>query len=319
MAEYFTFLKPICPRKKVGTKTRHHSFVTRSFRPYSDHVVAWLLKRRFPHLFWIADFRDLHVDPANRNVTWPYMQKKINRIFFRKADLITTVSAGLEHHLKYYGPLTHVLYNGIGKYPTNSRIKNKLPHFTIAYTGSLFKDKRKPNRLLESIQKLIKANRDNICINYAGRDSASWQAYIKKYQLDDYFVDHAFLPLDEARQLQENAHVNLLLTYSSQNLSGNLTGKLYEYFAARKPIISIINGPRDSEIEQLFKRLKAGLVVYHDDNNATIKIHHFLLGLYTQWKEKGSVDYAIPHEALAQFRWPYLFDSMMKKVISQAP
>jgi hypothetical protein len=286
-----------------------------SFRPYSDHVVAWLLKRRYPQLFWIADFRDLHVDPVNRNVIWPNMQKKINRFFFQKADLITTVSVGLEHHLKYYGPPTHVLYNGISEHLTISLRKKTQANFTIAYTGSLFKDKRKPDRLLEGIQQLLKADKNDIRINYAGRDSASWNAYIKRYQLEDYFVDHAFISLHEARQLQENAQVNILLTYSSQTLSGNLTGKLYEYFAARNPIIAIINGPRDLEIEQLFEKMKAGLVVYDNDNDATAKIHHFLLKLYTQWEEKGRVDYAISNEAVKQFRWPHLFNNMMKRVI----
>ncbi|MCG8326111.1 MAG: hypothetical protein MI974_00440 [Chitinophagales bacterium] len=287
-----------------------HLFST--FRPYSDHLIAYLLKRKYPHLYWIADFRDLHVDPANKNVIWPILQKKINRFFFHRANLITTVSAGLEKHLKYYGTSTHVLYNGISSTSTELKVEKSSPHFTITYTGSLFKDKRKPDRLLEGIQLLLKEGVDNVRINYAGKDSNSWDNYISRYKLDRHFVDYGFISLNEARQLQATTHINLLLTYSSSDLNGNLTGKLYEYFAARKPVIAIINGPQDKEIEMLFEKMNAGLVVYHLSEESAAQIVAFIKRYYEQWKAQGKVDYIIPDKALEQFRWTSLFENLMK-------
>jgi len=290
-------------KKLVSEQGVTHLFS--SFRPYSDHIIAYLLKRKFPHLHWVADFRDLHVDPANRNVVFPKLQKRLNRFFFRQADLITTVSKGLEEHLRYYGVPTHVMYNGISEQPA-PRTSSVSTHFTVAYTGSLFKNKRRPDLLLEAVKQLVDEGYA-IQIAYAGKDGQSWKNYLRQYGLESIGVDHGMLPLDQARQLQADAQVNLLLTYSSPELRGNLTGKLYEYFAARKPVMAIVNGPRDTEIEQLFDQVNAGLVVYHQSEESVAKMVAFVKQLYKQWEAKGNVDDAISAEALQQFQWPELF------------
>ena len=80
-------------KKLVEQEGITHVFST--FRPYSDHIIAYLLKRRFPQLVWVADFRDLHVDPVLRNVLWPNFQKRCNRWVLRRADVVSTVSVFL--------------------------------------------------------------------------------------------------------------------------------------------------------------------------------------------------------------------------------
>ena len=60
-------------------KTENIGFVYSSFRPYSDHHVASRLKRRFPQLIWLADFRDIHVDVLKNNVVFPSYQHRMNR------------------------------------------------------------------------------------------------------------------------------------------------------------------------------------------------------------------------------------------------
>jgi glycosyltransferase involved in cell wall biosynthesis len=283
-----------------------------SFRPYSDHVIAYLLKRTFPQLCWVADFRDLHVDPANRNVLFPRFQKKLNQKLFCRANLLTTVSKGLEQHLAYYGPPTHVMYNGIGE-QVAPHMPTKSNHFTITYTGSLFKNKRRPDQLLKAVKLMIDEGY-RIKVAYAGKDGKSWNAHLEQHELKTIGIDCGMLPLDQARQLQGQAQLNLLLTYSSPELTGNLTGKLYEYFAARKPVIAIINGPVDSEIEALFDQVNAGLVVYHSSKESIQQIKIFIKRLYQQWETGGDVNYVISEEALEQFQWPQLFKAFVNRL-----
>ncbi len=70
-----------------------------SFRPWSDHLVARRLKRAFPHLHWIADFRDLHADPVRRDVWWPALQKRWAQWVVAPADEVWGVSEGQVRYL----------------------------------------------------------------------------------------------------------------------------------------------------------------------------------------------------------------------------
>ncbi|MFT6360951.1 MAG: hypothetical protein ACJAYJ_005194, partial [Saprospiraceae bacterium] len=72
------------------TKKQQPTYIYSSFRPYADHIIAWLLKRRFPHLFWIADFRDLHIDHDINKLYASRFQRWCNRKIINQADLVTT-------------------------------------------------------------------------------------------------------------------------------------------------------------------------------------------------------------------------------------
>lgn len=83
-----------------------------SFRPMSDHFLAYLLVQRFPFLIWIADFRDVPVDPLLQNVWWPGFQHWILRKLLGRAQYLTTVSEGLAQHLRtHYGRPVQVILN----------------------------------------------------------------------------------------------------------------------------------------------------------------------------------------------------------------
>src|SRR5690606_6771608 len=108
-----------------------------SYRPMADHAVAWWLKRRHPGLTWIADFRDLPVDPHTRHVLFSGWHTRLYRRLFQRADILTTVSDGLAKRLRSGYPQVIVTRNGL---PDDWRMPEPVacPHFTIAYTGSLF-------------------------------------------------------------------------------------------------------------------------------------------------------------------------------------
>ena len=111
-----------------------------SYRPYADHLICYLLKRQFPDLFWIADFRDPHVDSNRKNVLFPALQHWVNRFILKRANRVVTVSNGLSKYLRQYHDNVVVLRNGIGAHYNpvlwhDARLKNK---FLITYTGTLY-------------------------------------------------------------------------------------------------------------------------------------------------------------------------------------
>ena len=101
--------------KALALVQKHQqTLVFSTFRPYSDHAIGYLLKCFRPSIFWVADFRDLHLDPALNETFFPWLQRWFNRKILAKADVVTTVSKGLAEHLEAFHPNVVVLQNGIG-------------------------------------------------------------------------------------------------------------------------------------------------------------------------------------------------------------
>lgn len=279
-----------------------------SFSPFSDHFIASKLKIKFPNLFWIADFRDLHVDPITKSTYLSNYQHRINRNMLQHADIITTVSEGLAHHLREYHNNIYILRNGIIPRSFPSIPIQLFDKFTITYTGSMFADKRNPDLLLKLIQDLINENiiteRDFQFI-YAGKDGGWWARRMEKFGLSSVFVNYGNIIREEAKHLQRSSHMNLLLTYTSDDLKGNLTGKVYEYIASNRPIITIINGPFDNEMEKILSHddYLIGSTLQHDFNK---KLRMFIIGKINEWNATRNVAF-IPNDGLIkQLSWPVL-------------
>jgi glycosyltransferase involved in cell wall biosynthesis len=282
-----------------------------SFRPFADHYAAYWLKRKHPHLIWIADFRDVIVDQHYRHLFFPKNHQVLFKKIFSKADLLTTVSEGLAKHLKLYHSKVHVVRNGID---TDARPvpPASCEHFTISYTGSMFLDTRNPRPLFKALHSLFK--KDKIAINdirlvYAGKDSSVWQELTDQYDLSQILDDQGLVDDQTARQLQQQSCINLLLTISSPELTGILTGKLIEYFQAGSPVLGIVSGQNDDELNTMFTELAIGQS-FSDRPEDLHSIEDFLFGEYNYWKQNGTNRKPVKWEVLKE---RYSMDSIMQE------
>ncbi|MEY4903933.1 MAG: hypothetical protein RLZZ292_1748 [Bacteroidota bacterium] len=294
---FLGILKGICLVKKNNI-THLHS----SYRPYSDHVIAFWIKIFMPHLVWIADFRDVDI---NEKSTYCFsFQQWSLKTLLKKAAVVTTVSEGLKQALAAYHNNIYVLRNGVENLNLNpiKRLNNSYTEFfTITYTGSLYAAWREPSIFLKAIQTLIiqqQISSEKIRIIYAGKDSSLWNSYLKAYQLDMIGVDKGLVSRQEALELQSMTQVNLLLTWCSPEYTGILTSKIFEYFAANRPIIAFVKGNQDLELETLFQTVQAGKVTYNQE-----AIEAYLLELYQTWEQIGNVPSPINQGALEQYTW----------------
>lgn len=272
-------------------KTQKIDTIYSSFGPYADHYVAWLLKRKFPHLKWIADFRDLQIEPIYKNVIWKNYQQRIERKVLSKADLVTCISEGFVDQLKIYNRPTKSILRGI-ELRSPERQNDK---FTIAYTGSLYFEYRDPRPLFKVLKEMIDdrvLDESDLNILYAGRDGAKFDLWIKEFGLSTSFVNKGLVSQNEAKSIQNKSHINLLLTSSSPNLTGVITGKIFEYFEALNPTLCLISGVYDPEFESLFRELNAGVVVYSPEQTEG-KMRNFILSKYQEWKSTHRVKSSI--------------------------
>ena len=55
--------------------------------PHSMHLIAMGLKKNFPALPWIADFRDLHVDPVRKDLILIGLQRYFNKKILKVSNI----------------------------------------------------------------------------------------------------------------------------------------------------------------------------------------------------------------------------------------
>ena len=303
------FRKGAAVIRKEKTKVILYS----SFPTYSDHAIAYLLRRFYSNTYWVADFRDLHTDPLYHIVFAKRFQHWCNKQMLRRADLVTTVSQGLADQLGNYHPNVHVLSNGVELRVEESR--TKLSKFSIAYTGSLFTDERDPRPLLLALRDLIKEGKisaADISLIYAGKDGQQMKGWVTDCGVEEIFDNRNLLSRQEALALQQQAHINLLLTSSHKQMSGILTGKLFEYLATGNPILLLIKGIQDAEFESIFNELSAGCIAYNDDHDSLKK---YIMASYTAWKQDGKLSHQMNLDAIrANYSWEKSVSDLLEKI-----
>lgn len=259
--------------------------------PVTCHLIAKELKMRHKTP-WIADLRDLWTQ--NHNYQYSPFRKFIERKLEVKtlavADALVTVSQPLAEKLKklHKGEKIYVITNGFD--PDEKSINNLLSNkFLIVYTGTIYRGKQDPEPLFKALRDLLLegvVNRGDVKIEFYGNYSQEdWlREDIEKYGLQDIVEVDDPVPREEALRKQRESQLLLLLTWNNPNEKGLYTGKLFEYLAARRPILAI--GVSDGVVEELLRKTNAGV---HAKSVEEIK--RVLKKFYQEFKVKGRVEY----------------------------
>ncbi len=132
-------------------------------------------------------------------------------------------------------------------------------NFHLTYVGTIT-ESQNPVVLWDVLRELDIEVRITGAVDYTVKESMKGI----RVQRNDY------IPHSEAVQVMKNAYVLLLLTKAPIGKSGKpydaagiLTGKLFEYLAARRPIIGI--GPIDGEAADILKETGAGVMIDYND------------------------------------------------------
>ncbi len=280
-------------------RTERITHIYSSYRPFTDHYAAYRLKKKHPRLIWIADFRDLIIDPHYNHIFSGSSQQLFFKRIFKRADVLTTVSDGLAKHLREYNPNVLTIRNGIIRIP-ESIPETHCKYFKIAYTGSMFLDKRNAEPVFLALQSLIEeklVKEEEFRFIYAGKDSFYWNEMAAKYEMQHILVNKGIVPGDEALKIQLDACINLLLTVSSDELQGVLTGKMIELFESGSPVLAIVVNKNDPELKNMLEELEIGHS-FSDNKTDANGIREFIFQEYLHWKKNGTNRKAVNLEAL---------------------
>lgn len=257
--------------------------------PVTSHLIARELKDRY-NIPWVADFPDLW----SQNYHYPYnfirkyFDRKLEKGTLSKCDAITTVSLPLKDVLKKIHK-KNIFDITLGFDPESrmsaSRITEK---FTITYTGLVYRDKQDVTKIFSALKDLIKKkiiDPKDIEIRFYGPKDHLVEKSIKTYGLSSVAKQYGAIVKDESLGKQRESQLLLFLNWEDKNQKGVYTGKIFEYLAAGRPIIST-GGFKEDVIEDLIKKTNAGVFA-----KTTEDVRHELEKYYLNYKQKGAVDY----------------------------
>ena len=239
----------------------HVEAIITSGPPHSLHLIGKSLKEE-TGIKWVADFRDpwttIHYHKSLR-LTKRAQKKHIalESEVLTKADHIVVTSATTKKEFqKITQTPIEVITNG---YDSNDNFKLNLDiKFTLSHIGTLLSN-RNPIVLWEALSELCSENPEfskDLLIQLAGSVSDAILISIQKYGLMDQCIVLGYLSHQKAIQLQYNSQVLLLIEMNLPETKAIIPGKLFEYLAAKRPILAI--GPVDSDVEKIIEETNSG-------------------------------------------------------------
>jgi glycosyltransferase involved in cell wall biosynthesis len=258
--------------------------------PHSCHLIALRISEKF-NLPWLADFRD----------PWTTMD------YYK--DLKLTAWADRKHHALEHKILTgadavsvignimkkefeekrkrEVIAIPNGYDPQDFELATEIPldkDFSLVFAGSFF-PRQNPDALWQAIFELKEEQHPGVQflkIKLIGRVDPVILDSIHAHHLDEYLAVETYQPHTEIVKRLRSARVLLLPINNFEGARWMLTGKLFEYLAAQRPILCI--GPTDGEAAKILDETKAGEAFDFSDVKG---VKEFLSRMYAQY-ENGS-------------------------------
>jgi len=286
---------------------RHHirKIVTTSY-PHSAHLVGLRLKRKFPDLYWLADFRDGWVqNPYFRNAPTPlhrYLHRRLEAKVVIKADAVVTVCEPIARHLSAVAcnsKPVHVISNGYDSRDYASPVGAPFDKLTLVYTGTLFMQ-RSPDeffRALSDVVRTVNRVEDRLQVIFMRKFLPEHYESVHPYGLDNIVRVAPMGSHRAALELQRRADGLLAIEGRAAGAEIMLTQKIFEYMAARRPVLAIAP---EGALADAVRASGCGVVVAPEDYEGLCEALRLLLAA------DGSFPFELNEAYIAQFDRQFL-------------
>ena len=265
--------------------------------PHSSQLIGLKLKEKYPHIKWIADLRDPWTDiyyyKDLLHTSWAKkLDLKYEQEVMKKANSVLVVSDGIKESLseKYADLATKidVISNGFDE--DDFLIPSQAPQheFLITHTGTIA-DSYNPEMFFSALQKLISkyGTQCKIRILFVGKTFPTLKKLVEKHGLIQNVSYQEYVPHEEVVRIMKNTTCLFLIIAETTNQKGLLSGKLFEYLGAKKPIIAI--GPKNGDAEDIINLCEAGKIFSRDQEKEMVD---FLSEKVEDWLKNPNLDLA---------------------------
>lgn len=238
--------------------------------PHSLHLIGLRLKRRF-NIPWIADFRDPWTGIyfyKDLKLTW--IADRINHALEKKvlknSDFNVVVSKSMADAFKGVGAKrVEVIPNGFDHSDYNFSALVDEKYFSIVHVGTIPPNSN-CNNFWSALSRMTRENfefKQKLKIQFVGDIDSSVVNSLKENNLLDIVEMIGYKPHSEIPFFQKSAQVLLVLAPSTSKEI--LTGKIFEYLAANRPIIAV--GPIGGDLDKLLIETGAGIMLPSDSQS----------------------------------------------------
>lgn len=285
------WVKPSTKYLKKYLRSNEIDVVITTGPPHSLHLIGLNLKKEL-NIKWIADFRDpwTEIDYFQQ---LPLTKKAIKKHHFlekevlKNADAVLVVGKTMGEKFSVFSNNVVPITNGFDEVITDAIVELDLK-FTVTHIGLMNAD-RNPEMLWEVLSEIIAENKEfaiDFELKLIGKSDASVFKDISKYKLSKNIQVIDYVKHDKVVEFQKKSQVLLLIVNNVPSANGIITGKIFEYLMAKRPILAI--APLNGDLAEILKETNGGMVVDFGDKNTLKKT---ILNLYFKFKqEKLEVD-----------------------------
>lgn len=274
----------------------------------TNHQIARYIKRKNKNVQWIADFRDFNYVEhwESKKGIKAFLHKKLEHSIIKEATKLTFVTKTMQKAYQKFYPQhqdkMYCVYNGFdkGDFPAVSEsLNDKLSFF---YAGSFYNGLRSPFPLMQLLDKAFEDNllaKDEVQIQIAGNIDEVQKQAMKEYNSYDCIEFLGNLPRTEVLKYMCKTTFLWLIVANIKSHYQTIPIKLFEYIAARRPIVNF--APNVSESSQIIQEKNLG----YNFNTLDFSIEES----YPVFKElllkykKGEYTQQMPYENLDSFTW----------------
>ena len=256
--------------------------------PGSVHLVGAAVKRALGTP-WVADLRDSLVAHQHRRSESGLVRAKervgarVASLVAARADAIVAVADAIADEARGLSPRGRVVTipNGCDFDDFAGLEYRPAERLRITHAGSFF-GKRDPRPFLTALHE---SGLDDVVARFVGDFRAADREWAEKLGLGDRLELVPYVSRRRSLELQRDSEALLLLIPDAGGRGkGVLSGKVFEYLAAERPILAAV--PPDGAAAALIRETGAGIVTPPDDVHA---LREALRGLHARW-QAGQLD-----------------------------
>ena len=269
--------------------------------PHSMHIIGRRVSEA-TSVPWIADLRD----PWTKMYNFKYMgytslmkskHARAERKVLKSADAVVTVTETIrteleqiiysekgQHNQKTEKSKVFVVTNGYDESDFAVPAPKLEPHFTITFTG-LFVKSQNPERFWKILSEMVSEDpvfAGDLKIRLIGHIDQTIFDDISASGLNENLIASGYMAHDEVINYQRSAQILLLSVGSEPEAKGILTGKFFEYLAARRPIIAF--GIKGGDIDIALEESSGGTMFPYDDECC---VREYIETHYKEFKTTG--------------------------------
>lgn len=263
--------------------------------PHSTHLVGLSLRKKYPGIRWIADFHDYWTDVAYlklfyRTAIAAFFDRKLERRVLNTADMVMTHCNSSKELLSSRitkGSKEKVFVHTMGFNETlfPFRQPEEQPFFLVSYVG-MITSAYKPGPFFSAVKKATELVPDvPFKLRFVGAVDPAIKMLVEEAGIGPFVEEAGYLPHQEAILHLAKSSALLLVNPQSDKERIIVPGKLYEYLATFKPVISL--SVRGSENEAILREWNAG---QNFDRSDVEGMTAYIVRLMKEWKEKRNID-----------------------------